>query len=287
MTGKGSRDFRAGGERRTNAEPPSAVKYEASAILPELRGCEPFAGSTTAAPCQRANYPMEQLVFDLVPPESPSFASFLPGRNAEAVAALVRFASGEANEKSLLLWGAAAAGKSHLLRATVAASKERGAPAIYIADPGALVAMDPETLTSYPLVAIDGVDDASAEAQARLFTLFNGMREAGRRFVGATRVPPGTLAVREDLRTRLGWGLVYEIEALADDEKPAALAGYALRRGFAVPDDVIRYLLAHSRRDMPALLGVLAALDRYSLAARRPITVPMLREWLQRDIGIS
>jgi DnaA family protein len=92
--------------------------------------------------------------------------------------------------------------------------------------------------------------------------------------------------VREDLRTRLGWGLVYEVTPLADEDKPGALSGYARRRGFAVPDDVIRYLLAHARRDMPALLGALAALDRHSLALRRPITVPMLREWLQRDIGL-
>jgi DnaA-homolog protein len=230
---------------------------------------------------------MEQLVFDLVPPEPPSFANFLPGRNAEAVASLTRFASGETIEKSLFLWGAAAAGKSHLLRATVADSEGRGVPALYVADPGALVAMDPEALARNALVAIDGIDGANPEAQGRLFTLFNALRDAGRRFVGAARVAPGALAVREDLRTRLGWGIVYEVAALADDEKLAALAAYSLRRGFAVPDEVIRYLLAHARRDMTALQGALAALDRHSLASRRPITVPMLREWLQRDIGIS
>ena len=125
------------------------------------------------------------------------------------------------------------------------------------------------------------------QAQARLFTLFNALQAAGHRFVGAANVAPAMLAVREDLRTRLGWGLVYEIVPLADDEKPTALVGYARRRGFAVPDDVIRYLLAHGRRDLPALLGALAALDRHSLATRRPVTVPMLRAWLQRDIGLS
>jgi len=229
---------------------------------------------------------MEQLVFDLVPPEPPSFASFLPGRNAEVVAALARFASGGAAEKGLFLWGAAGAGKSHLLRATVADAVSRGIAAMYIADPGALVAMDSEALASHALVAVDAIGEGNAEAQGRLFTLFNALREAGHRFVGAARMAPGTLAVREDLRTRLGWGLVYEVVPLADDEKPTALAGYALRRGFGIPDEVIRYLLAHARRDMPALLGALAALDRHSLASRRPITVPMVREWLQRDIGL-
>jgi DnaA family protein len=93
--------------------------------------------------------------------------------------------------------------------------------------------------------------------------------------------------LRDDLRTRLGWGLVYEVAPLADTEKPAALAAYALQRGFRLADDVIGYLLAHGRRDMPALLSTLVALYRHSLATKRPITVPMLRDWLQREIGLD
>jgi len=230
---------------------------------------------------------MEQLVFDLVPPEPPSFSSFLAGRNAEAVATLARFGAGDAGAKSVFLWGAKGVGKSHLLRATAAAAEAHGTAARYLADPGELVATDPESLATHALVAVDAIETGNAEAQARLFTLYNALRERGHRFVGAASVAPAALALREDLRTRLGWELVYEVLALADDDKPAALLGYAHRRGFAVPEDVIRYLLAHTRRDMPALLGALAALDRHSLALRRPITVPMLRDWLQRDLGPS
>lgn len=225
--------------------------------------------------------PMEQLVFDLVPQEQPSFSSFLAGRNAEVVAALERFASGEAIEKSLFLWGAAGVGKSHLLRATVADAAARESAAVYVADPGVLIAMDPEALARQALVAVDAIEGGNAEAQARLFTLFNALRESGHRFIGAASVAPAALVVREDLRTRLAWELVYEVLPLADAELPAALAGYARRRGFAIPEDVIRYLLTHIRRDMSALVSALAALDRYSLASRRPITVPMLRDWLQ------
>jgi DnaA family protein len=229
---------------------------------------------------------MEQLVFDLVPPEPPSFSSFLAGQNAEAVVTLARFASGEASAKSVFLWGATGVGKSHLLRAAVAAAEAHRIAAVYIADPGALVATDPESLAARALVAVDAIDTGNAEAQGRLFTLYNALREAGHWFIGAASVAPAALAVREDLRTRLAWELVYEVLPLTDNDKPAALVGYARRSGFAVPEDVIRYLLAHSRRDMPALLGALAALDRHSLALRRPITVPMLRDWLQRDIRL-
>jgi DnaA family protein len=84
------------------------------------------------------------------------------------------------------------------------------------------------------------------------------------------------------LRTRLGWGLVYEVLALSDDDKPAAMAAFAEQRGFHLSADVIDYLLRHGRRDLPSLLATLAALDRASLSSRRPITVPLLKDWLRR-----
>jgi DnaA-homolog protein len=258
----------------------SCVDFTGTAGTPALRHL-----AHTLRPPAPNNIPMEQLVFDLVPPEPPSFASFLPGRNAEAVSAIMRVASGEATETGLFLWGASGAGKTHLLRACVAAATARGLTASYVADAGALLAMDSETLAKHSLVAVDAIEAANADAQGRLFTLFNALRAAGRRFVGAAKSSPATLALREDLRTRLGWGLVYEVVPLSDEDKPIALAGYAHRRGFAIPDEVIRYLLDHGRRDMPTLLGALAALDRHSLASKRPISVPMLRDWLQRDMG--
>ncbi len=101
------------------------------------------------------------------------------------------------------------------------------------------------------------------------------------------RAPPARLALREDLRTRLALGLVFEVIPLADADKPQALAAFARERGFRLSDDVIAYLLAHGRRDMPSLVATLAALDRHSLATQRGITVPLLREWLQRELWIG
>jgi hypothetical protein len=72
--------------------------------------------------------------------------------------------------------------------------------------------------------------------------------------LAASGVSPPALPLREDLRTRLGWGLVYEIFPLDDAEKARALAAYAAQRGLPLGDDVVGYLLAHGRRDMRALL---------------------------------
>ncbi|MNC85471.1 DnaA regulatory inactivator Hda [compost metagenome] len=93
--------------------------------------------------------------------------------------------------------------------------------------------------------------------------------------------PPRTLGLRHDVETRLAWGLVYQVHALSDEEKLGALQDHAAARGIRLSDEVAAYLLGRVRRDMGTLLAVLDALDRSSLAAKRAITVPFVREWLQ------
>ncbi len=166
---------------------------------------------------------MEQLVFELAAPEPPSFANFLPGRNAEALGVLRQMAAGEIAETCLVLWGGPGVGKTHLLRAAVAAASARGDAATFIGEPGALGAFDPEMLATQALVALDAIEFAAREAQALAFTLYNGLQANRGHLVVASSVPPAALPLREDLRTRLGWGLVYEVFALADADKPAAL----------------------------------------------------------------
>jgi DnaA family protein len=228
---------------------------------------------------------VEQLVFELAVPEPPSFGNFLAGRNAELVDTLAAFVAG-GEENGMLIWGAPGAGKTHLARAAIARASELGIPGRMFAHPREI---DDDALASVSasreqLVAIDGIDLADETAAARLFTLYNLIKERHARLVATSRSPLATLPLREDLRTRLGWGLVYELLALEDDAKPAALAVYARGRGIVLADEVIDYLLRHGRRDMPSLLATLAALDRQSLATKRPITVPLLKGWLQREL---
>ncbi len=224
---------------------------------------------------------MEQLVFELAPPEPPRLSNFLPGRNRELLAALGSFVTGAASDASFFVWGAPGAGKTHLLRAAVALAADSGLASRYCAE-ASLIDADtgvPET----GLVAIDRVDEADSATAARVFTLYNALKQSGGRVVAASRTPLAALRLREDLRTRLGWGLVYEALPLADEEKPEALASYARQRGFDLSAEVIDYLLRHGRRDMPSLLATLAALDRLSLASKRAVTVSLLKEWLRQD----
>ncbi|MGH8802000.1 MAG: HdaA/DnaA family protein, partial [Casimicrobiaceae bacterium] len=196
---------------------------------------------------------------------------------------VVRLANGELPAPGLMLWGGPGAGKTHLLHAAIEAARRRR-PVFLCARPSDTPG-DPDSLPPATLLAIDDLHRADSAAQGRLFSLVNALAISGGQWIGAATVPPARLDLREDLRTRFALGLVLEVHALTDAEKPSALAVYAKERGFRLSDEVIAYLLAHARRDMPSLVAALAALDRQSLARRRPISVALVREWLQRQPG--
>jgi DnaA family protein len=189
-------------------------------------------------------------------------------------------ARGELGEASVVLWGEPGGGKSHLLQAVVAAAGVVSRHARYYVRPERAPGEPPELGA---LLAVDELDEADDAAQANLFRLYNALAGTGGQLVVASHAAPAHWRVRADLRTRLAQGLVYEVKPLADDAKAAALAQFAAARGFALPGDVIAWLLARCARDMGSLMRAVVALDRHSLASRRAITVALARECLERD----
>ena len=63
------------------------------------------------------NIPMRQLLLDLLPESPPTLDNFVPGGNAETLAALTGWLAGARAETSFCLWGEAGSGRSHLLQA--------------------------------------------------------------------------------------------------------------------------------------------------------------------------
>lgn len=222
---------------------------------------------------------MRQLLLDWDLDEPQTFDTFAIGKNDELVQRLRQFVEVEdraSGERFIYLWGEDGAGKSHLLHALASALNGR-----YIAaDAGA------ESFQFVPNVQcylLDDCDRLSAELQIEAFNLFNQVRENGGLLIAAGSVAPAALTLREDLRTRLGWGLIYQVHGLTDEEKIAALTQSAHARGFTLAPGVLPYLITHFRRDMRSLSAMLDALDRYSLETQRPITLPLLRSLLQLE----
>ena len=222
---------------------------------------------------------MKQLALDLAAPPAPAYDNFVPGSNAELLARLRTLMLAGDGERMIYLWGERGSGRTHLLKASVKDRHQRGERAFYLAcEPGVALPEGPEP---FDCVALDDVERLDEGAQIALFHLYNTMRERGGTLITSGNAPPAQLALRPDLVTRLGWGLVYRVQALSDDDKAEALAGRAGALGFPLPHAVGDYLLAHVRRDLPSLLAMLDGLDRYSRETKRAVTVPLVREFIQ------
>jgi DnaA-homolog protein len=220
---------------------------------------------------------MRQLILDLLPEAPPSLANFVAGGNAETLTGLAAWLGqneDRGGESSLFLWGEAGAGKTHLLRAIGV----EGATYLDASADGTLAEIEEPGSGRY---AVDHVDALDARGQIALFNLFNRLRANGGKLLCAAQRPPLQLDLREDLRTRLGSGLTYRLLPLTESEQMAALAAQADARALRLPPEAYAYLLARAPRDMRSLSALLAALDRYSLEHKRPITLPLLREVLQ------
>jgi DnaA family protein len=193
---------------------------------------------------------MRQLALRISPPPQPTLDNFVTGANAELVARLRELRAGKFPESVLYIWGESGSGKSHLLQAC----------------------------GTHAMDDVEKLDDA---AQIGLFNAINEARQSGGSVLAAGNAPPAQLPLREDLKSRLAWGLVYQVRPLTDEERAVFLRGEAERRGMRVPEEVIRYLLTHVRRDLPTLTAIFDELDRNSLESQRLITLPLVRDTLK------
>jgi len=226
---------------------------------------------------------MQQLLLPgIVAAPAPTLDNFIAGRNRELIAALRGLAAGTVQERFFYLWGEDGSGKSHLLQAVADTARQHGINAIYLAPPadGNDFQLSSDTCDGCRLVTLDNVDCLDETRQIDLFNLYNQLRDGSGSLLISGTLPPTQLAVRPDLATRLGWGLVFRVQTLDDEEKTAALVAHAKERGFTLSAEVSGYLLRHCRRDLPSLMALLEELDRRSMERQRPVSTHLLRELL-------
>lgn len=222
---------------------------------------------------------MKQIAFNFTPRPEPTLENFIVGRNAELLHNMRRLLSTDSSERAIYLWGATGSGRTHLLQGFVNTARALSAKAAYL--PATELTPRASSCNSMEYVAVDDVEALDEGGQRVLFNLCNDLRDRHAALVVSGNLPPARLALRADLLTRLAWGLVYEVHALSDDEKMTAMQRRASERGFALADDVGRFVLTRAPRDMAALLAIVDALDRVSLENKRPVTVGLARELLQ------
>jgi DnaA family protein len=208
------------------------------------------------------------------------FDSFAGGINAEVVAALRT-----PGDDPVWLWGAHGTGKTHLLQAACAAAAN--AAAYFPLD--RTHGLPPEALCGFATRGLLCVDDVDAVAgdlawERALFQLFNDAHEMRTRLVFAAGAPPGALPwALDDWRSRAAACVVYQLRELDDAGRIEALRLRAQQRGLHLPAETADYLLRRMPRDLASLLGLVDDLDEASLAAQRRLTIPFIRDALERN----
>src|SRR5579875_2627512 len=230
---------------------------------------------------------MRQLPLGIRIPDRAVFATFLPGRDAEAVHHLTALAGGEAAGTAWIC-GAAGTGKSHLLQAAcVLAGEQARAGYLPLARLAPCGGGALDGLAEFDLLCLDDIDAVTEDREwARaLFALHREMEERGGRLIAAAKRPPALTGwALKDLGSRWAAGAVFQLKGLEDAQALDALRLRAAVCGLDVPDDTARWLERRFPRDMRSLYDLLDALDEESLIERRRLTVPFIRSVLARRL---
>jgi DnaA family protein len=229
---------------------------------------------------------MKQLALDIGLASGSTLEGFFAGPNEAALRHLklwvddARSPTPHAPPVPTYLWGEQGSGKTHLLEAVWAALKEQGASVGWLY-PG--MADPPEFDERWSAILLDDVHLYTAIQQHAAFNWFERARGLQRGVIAAGALPPVDLPLREDLRTRLGWGLVFHLQILSEPERRAVLRQAADSRGLMPSDEVLDYMLHRFSRDLGSLMELLAQLDSYALRTRRAITIPLIRSMLENE----
>lgn len=231
---------------------------------------------------------MQQIALDIGLCAGPTMANFCAGPNTAALRHLELWL-GTPNANSLApsrspvptyLWGPNGSGKSHLLKAAGEGLRAQGGCVGWI-DAHTVDALDYDE--RWAAVLMDDVHLYTAAQQQLAFNWFVNAQSLQRPVLAAGEWAPVDLKLRDDLRTRLGWGHIFALHPLSEPERRAVLRQSADARGIFLSDEVMDFMLTRFSRDLGSLMELLNLLDGYALQTQRAITIPLIKSMLENS----
>lgn len=229
-----------------------------------------------------------QLTLGLSLKDEATFANFYAGKNAEILAELKKTASGQ-GEKVTYLSGTRGEGLSHLLQAACHYAHQHQLSSVYLPLANFLTFSPTDLVCGFESLALICLDDLQVIAghplwEEAIFHLYNRVYDSGGSIIIAAHDKPHAINCKlPDLISRLSWGMVYHLQPLTDEEKMLVLIMHARHRGMHLSEDVCNYILTHYPRHLGTMFTVLNKLDKASLAAKRRLTIPFVKEVLLRE----
>ena len=226
---------------------------------------------------------MQQIALDIGLSAGPTVANFFAGPNAAVLKHMelwigAKSATASRSPVPTYLWGPSGSGKSHLLKATREALREQGARVGWL---DAQVLQAPEFDEGWAAVLMDDVHLYTAEQQHTAFNWFVNAQTHQRPVLAAGALAPVELKLRDDLRSRLGWGHIFGLQLLSEPERRAVLRQAADARGVFLGDEVMDFMLKRFSRDLGSLMELLDLMDGYALQTQRAITIPLIKSMLE------
>lgn len=211
---------------------------------------------------------------------------YAPDDKAGLVVSSLKAAALGKELSSQVIWGAPGSGLTHLMQAASHEAQNAGLSVQYLPfrDIRGYSSEDIcDGLEASQVVCLDGLDliCGNREWEHALFHLYNKIRDAGHSLLMSSHISPTSLAIElPDLKSRILGSLVYHVKSLADQEKQSALIMRAGGRGLQMSEDVSKFILQRSPRDMNNLFMLLNRLDECSMQQQRKLTIPFVKEVL-------
>jgi DnaA family protein len=226
---------------------------------------------------------MKQIALDIGLATGPTLTSYFAGPNEAALRHLVLWVGDKSSATTrspvpTYLWGNDGSGKTHLLKAVEDSLRSQGATVGWL---DASVQEPLEFDERWSAVLMDDVHLYTAAQQHAAFNWFVNAQTHQRGVLAAGALPPADLALRDDLRTRLGWGHVFHLQVLSEPERRAVLRQAADARGVFLGDDVMDFMLTRFSRDLSSLMELLDLIDSYALQTKRGITIPLIKSMME------
>ena len=228
---------------------------------------------------------MQQIALDIGLITGPTLKNFFPGPNEAALRHIELWVGEKASAVTrspvpTYLWGGQGSGKTHLLTAVKLALHQQDATVGWL---DADIAEPPEFNENWAAVLMDNVHLYSVMQQHAAFNWFVNAQTHQRAVLAAGASPPADLKLREDLRTRLGWGHVFQLQILTEAQRRAVLGQEADARGFVLSDEVVDFMLHRFSRDLASLMELLDLLDGYAMQTKRAITIPLIKSMMENS----